>query len=285
MTGGPLSHGQPTRSHHLKCAMRIKTLLLVALLSAAFGVQAQSTPAKKELAARIVKLQMPGIEGLARNLAEQPAAALLERAGQILQARVPPDRQEAVGKEIQADVKKYVDEAVPIVRDRAAKLAPTTVGAVLEEKFTEDELRQVISVMENPAWLKFQQLGPDMQKPLMEKLIADSRAQIEPKIKALEQSIAKTPGHPGRRRCGRELGRTGRGQRGQPGWTVQGQQTAGDEVSRQLPGRFVHGPSDQEGMLHSGMPFFILGGWSLPKMPTGLSDSSIEPHVPPLAEA
>ena len=98
MTRGPLSHGQPMRSHHLKCAMRIKTLLLVALLSAAFGAQAQSTPAKKELAARIVKLQMPGIEGLARNLAEQPAAALLERAGQILQARAPPDRQEAVGK-------------------------------------------------------------------------------------------------------------------------------------------------------------------------------------------
>ena len=194
MTGGPLSHGQPTRSHHLKCAMRIKTLLLVALLSAAFGVQAQSTPAKKELAARIVKLQMPGIEGLARPLAEQPAVALLERAGQILPAKIPPDRQEAVGKEIQADVKKFVDEAVPIVRDRAVKLAPTTIGAVLEEKFTEDELRQVISVMENPAWLKFQQLGPDMQKPLMEKLIADSRSQIEPKIKALEQSIAKRLG-------------------------------------------------------------------------------------------
>ena len=52
----------------------------------------------------------------------------------------------------------------------------------------------VISVMENPAWLKFQQLGPDMQKPLMEKLIADSRPQIEPKIKALEQSIAKRLG-------------------------------------------------------------------------------------------
>ena len=65
---------------------------------------------------------------------------------------------------------------------------------MLEEKFTEDELRQVISVMENPAWIKFQQMGPDMQKPLMEKLIADSRAQIEPKIKALEQSIAKRLG-------------------------------------------------------------------------------------------
>ncbi len=174
--------------------MRIKTLLIVALLSVAFGAQAQSTPAKKELAARIVKLQMPGIEGLARSLAEQPAVALLERAGQILPARVPPDRQEAVGKEIQADVKRFVDEAVPIVRDRAVKLAPTTIGAVLEEKFTEDELRQVVSIMENPAWIKFQQLGPDMQKPLMEKLIADSRPQIEPKIKALEQSIARRLG-------------------------------------------------------------------------------------------
>ncbi len=174
--------------------MRIKTLLIVALLFVAFGAQAQSTPAKKELAARIVKLQMPGIEGLARSLAEQPAVALLERAGQILPARVPPDRQEAVGKEIQADVKRFVDEAVPIVRDRAVKLAPTTIGAVLEEKFTEDELRQVVSIMENPAWIKFQQIGPDMQKPLMEKLIADSRPQIEPKIKALEQSIARRLG-------------------------------------------------------------------------------------------
>ena len=174
--------------------MRIKTILTVALLCTAFGAQAQSTPAKKELAARIVKLQMPGIEGLARSLAEQPAIALLERAGQILPARVPPDRQEAVGKEIQADVKRFVDEAVPIVRDRAVKLAPTTIGAVLEEKFTEDELRQIVSVMENPAWLKFQQLGPDMQKPLMEKLIADSRPQIEPKIKVLEQSIARRLG-------------------------------------------------------------------------------------------
>jgi len=174
--------------------MRIKTILLIALLSAACGAQAQSTPAKKELAARIVKLQMPGIEGLARSLAEQPAVALLERAGQILPAKIPPERQEAVGKEIQADVKKFVDEAVPIVRDRAMKLAPSTVGAVLEEKFTEDELRQVISVMENPAWIKFQQLGPEMQKPLMEKLIAESRGQIEPKIKALEQSIARRLG-------------------------------------------------------------------------------------------
>ena len=109
--------------------MHTKTLISVVLLCAAFGAQAQSTPAKKELTAKIIKLQQPGIESMGRQLAEQPAAAMMERAGQVLQTRVAPDRQEAVAKEIQADVKKYVDEAVPIVRDRAVKLAPSTVGA------------------------------------------------------------------------------------------------------------------------------------------------------------
>jgi hypothetical protein len=174
--------------------MHHKTLITLVLLCAAFGAQAQSTPAKKELAARIVKLQQPGIEGLGRQLAEQPAAAMMERAGQVLPTRVAPDRQEAVGKEIQADVKKYVDEAVPIVRDRAVKLAPSTVGPTLEEKFTEEELRQIIAVMESPAWAKFQQMGPELQKPLMEKLLAETRPIIEPKVKALEQSIARRLG-------------------------------------------------------------------------------------------
>ena len=174
--------------------MQYKTLLSLVLLSAALGAQAQSTPAKKELAARIVKLQQPGIESLGRQLAEQPAAAMMDRAGQVLSTRVAPERQEAVGKEIQADVKKYVDEAVPIVRDRAVRLAPSTVGPTLEEKFTEEELRQIVAVMESPAWAKFQQMGPELQKPLMEKLLAETRPVIEPKVKALEQSIARRLG-------------------------------------------------------------------------------------------
>lgn len=171
-----------------------KSALTLALLLAIFGAQAQSTPAKKELAGRIVKLQQPAIESMARALAEQPAAEMMDRAGAALPARVAPEKREAVAKEIQADVKKYLDEAVPLVRERALKLAPTSVGTLLEEKFTEDELRQVISIMESPAWIKFQQLGTDMQKVLQEKLVADTRASIEPKLKALEQSVARRLG-------------------------------------------------------------------------------------------
>jgi hypothetical protein len=82
------------------------------------------------------------------------------------------------------------------VRDRAVKLAPTTVGAVLEQKFSEDELKQVLAMLESPVYVKFQGLGADMQKALTEKLIADTRPAIEPKVRTLEQSIARRLGVP-----------------------------------------------------------------------------------------
>ena len=170
--------------------------LLVAIFFAlpVMAVQAQSTPAKKALVARILKVQQLGIEGMSRSMAERPAIALMDRAGPALTERVAADKREAVGKEIQADVKKYLDEAVPLVRDRAIKLAPTSIGTFLEEKFNEDELKQVAAFLESPAYNKYQQLSGDMQKVLLEKLLADTRGTIEPKVVALDQVVAKRLG-------------------------------------------------------------------------------------------
>ena len=153
-----------------------------------------SSPAKKELVAKLLKLQQPGIEAMARQLAEQPAAQLLGQAGAALPNRVAPDKQQAVAKEIQADAKKYADEAVPLVRASALKLAPSTVGAVLENEFTEDELKQIVALLESPAYIKYREMSDEMQKALLEKLIPDTKASIEPKVMALEKTIAKRLG-------------------------------------------------------------------------------------------
>ena len=85
------------------------------------------------------------------------------------------------------------------MQDRAVKLAPTTIGALLEEKFTEDELKQVVSIMESPVYAKFQRMGDDMQKVLVDKVVADTRGTIEPKVRALEQTVAKRLGVTGHR--------------------------------------------------------------------------------------
>jgi hypothetical protein len=164
--------------------------MMVTLLVVACGVQAQTT-AKKELVAKVLLLQQPAVEQAAQALAERPALQMLQQAGLALQQQVPADKREAVAKDIQAEAKKYADEAVPLVRERAIKLAPSTVGALLEEKFSEDELKQLIAIIESPVNRKFLQLGGEMQKALIDKLVAETQGAVEPKVRALEQAIGK----------------------------------------------------------------------------------------------
>jgi hypothetical protein len=174
---------------HLLLATACTSLVLAAATAAAQSPGAS----KKELVARVLQLQQPGIEAMGRSMAEQPALQLMQQANQALQ-RLPADRRDALARDIDADLRKYADEAVPIVRDRAVKVAPTTIGALLEERFTEDELRQVIALLESPVNRKFQGMAGDMQKVLTDKVVAETRAEIEPKVRALNATVAKRLG-------------------------------------------------------------------------------------------
>ena len=175
----------------------LKHTLLAALAAASFLSHAQtpapSSPAKKELVARVLKNQQPGIEAMAKALAEQPAALLLDVAANAVE-RAPADKREALTRVIHAVFKKYGDEVVPLVRDRAVKLAPSTIGVFLEEKFTEEELKQIVAMMESPVFAKFQQQSGVMQKVLADKLIQETRGTVEAKIQALDDTVAKRLG-------------------------------------------------------------------------------------------
>ena len=170
-----------------------KSMLILAFAAVSIGAQAQ-TASKKALIDRILKAQQPGIEAMATQLAEEPALELRMRAAEALPQRVAQDKQQAVAKDIEADLKKYADEVGPIVRAQAIKLAPSTVGTMLDQKFTEEELRALAGIIESPTYKKFQQVGAELQGVLSEKLVAETRASVTPKVKALEESIAKRLG-------------------------------------------------------------------------------------------
>jgi hypothetical protein len=174
----------------MKNSFRSTAAALLLLSLTAAPALAQS---KKELVNKIVQLQQPGVEAMARGLAEQPAVQLSMQARQLIQ-NVPAEKRDAVVKAIDADLKKYVDESVPLLRDRAVKLAPSVIGAELETNFNEDELKQLITWFESPVIKRFQQLAPGMQRNLSEKLVNETRAQIEPKLSALEAAMAKQLG-------------------------------------------------------------------------------------------
>lgn len=162
-------------------------LLALALLAVFPAAQAQS---KKELAAKVVQLQLPAVDALATSIARDTAARLMDAAGQAL-AIVPADKREALGKQVQADIKAFYDDAQAKLHDSGVKNAASTLGPLLEEKFTEDELKQIATWLESTASKKFQQLGAEMQSSISRKLIDDTKPAIEPKLKALEQTLQK----------------------------------------------------------------------------------------------
>jgi len=166
----------------------LKAIALAVALASAAQAHAET---KKELVQKLLVLQQPGIEAAGKQLAEQPAAALMQRAGIAMQAGLPADKREAVARDIQSDVKKYADEAVPLLRKRAVELAPGTLGPLYEQHFNDDELKQLVTFLESPVYRKYQQLGAEMQRTLAEKLVADTRPTVEPKLRALEQQIAQ----------------------------------------------------------------------------------------------
>jgi uncharacterized protein len=167
-------------------------MALIALALATSGAHAQS---KKDLVAKVVQLHIQGIENVGRVIAGQTSQQMMEAAGQAL-PRVAADKREAVGKDIQGDVKKFYDEIEPLLIKRAVELAPASVGAAYEEKFSDDELKVLIAWLESPVSRKYAQMDRDQGNALAEKVVADTRPTIEPKIKALEAAVAKRLGVP-----------------------------------------------------------------------------------------
>lgn len=167
----------------------MKRWIALALLGCAAFAHAQTTTTKKELVARLMQLQQAGIESIGRSIVERPALQLMQAAGNALRTQVPAEKREALGKSIEADVKKFVDDATPLMRERASALAQTTIAPALEEKFSEDELKQLIAWFESPVNKKYQQLGPELENQLTQKLLGEAGPLLDTKLQALHQKI------------------------------------------------------------------------------------------------
>lgn len=164
--------------------------LALGLTLAVMPAQAQT---KKELVAKIVDLQKAEIQAVAGNLANQMIAPLVQDV-QVLLGQQPADKRDALAREIQADIQKFGGEAVPILRERALKIAPTAIGGPLEEAFSEDELKQLVTMLESPAYVRWRQMSGEFGQALAQKTVADARPALEPKVRALQQSVGKRLG-------------------------------------------------------------------------------------------
>ena len=179
----------------MKARAVVASLGAALALAAAGSVGAQGTT-KKELVQRVLQSQQGELEGVSRSIVERPAAQMMQEAGPAIQRQVAADKREATGKAVEAEVKRYVEEAYPLVRERAVRLAPSTIGTVLEERMTEDELKQLVAWLESPANRKYQSLGLDMRNAFLQKLLGEVGPLLDPKVQELGGRVRALLGLP-----------------------------------------------------------------------------------------
>ncbi|MBA5636917.1 DUF2059 domain-containing protein [Duganella sp. LX20W] len=145
------------------------------------------SPAKQELINKILALW--NIDSIGQSMLQAPVADAVQQARAMLQGRASVEKRDAAMTDIVAEARKFMEEATPITRASADKLIPTTVAPILAERFNEEELRQLVTILESPVKKKFESLVPEMQRKLGEGVAADSRPVIDAKMKGLTEKI------------------------------------------------------------------------------------------------
>jgi hypothetical protein len=168
--------------------------LALSLALAAGTALAEPSPAKKALIDKIVALQQQGLaDGLSTNIIQGPLSQLMQ-AGRAALQQVPQDKREATAKAMDAELKKFVDENLPYLKDKISKAVPATSSALLDERFSEDELKQVLAWAESPVSQKFGLASVELQKAVAQKVMSEAGPTLDGRFKALNANIAKQLG-------------------------------------------------------------------------------------------
>jgi uncharacterized protein (DUF1778 family) len=173
---------------------RSTTPLIAATLIAASLLAPAQAQTKKQLIDKILTIQKPQYEQFGNVLAQAPVQQLVQQASQVLRARVPEDKREAVGKAMDAELQAYLKDVTPALRASSLKHANEVVAAKLNESFNEAELKQLVQYLESPVIKRYNQLGPELQNTLGQKVGAENRALVEAKAKALDAKLIELLG-------------------------------------------------------------------------------------------
>ncbi|NEX64052.1 DUF2059 domain-containing protein [Noviherbaspirillum galbum] len=165
----------------------LRPVIAAIALTVAGAALADAPQSKQDLVNRVMELWR--MDAVGQAMLQEPVAEAVQQARAVLQGRAPADRRDAAMRDIAEDAKRFLQETTPIVTKSTEKLGPATLSPLLAERFSEDELRQIIAILESPVKTKFEALVPEMRKSLGEKVAADTREAIDPKLKDLTQRI------------------------------------------------------------------------------------------------
>ena len=176
-----------------------KLITPLAFASLAFGtsLHAQTTDAKTELAAKVVKLQQgPELDRLISQLTGSTTQELIASWGPRLQSNVTKANQQKASEALNAELKKYSDDTNQLIAKQVSKVSADVLVPAYAERFTLEELQQIAAFFESPAIRKYQASSPELGNTFVQKLIDASRADVLARAKQFDAAALKIVGEP-----------------------------------------------------------------------------------------
>ncbi len=164
--------------------------LVIAAAVTSFMGDAHAQPVsdeKQKLIQRILTLWHP--EDVPVMMVQRRATDAMLQSRVALQGKVPNEKRDAALRDIATDVQKYVDEVTPIAKDSAKRQVSPVIVPMLAQNFTEEELKQIVTLLESPIKKKFEQFIPQAEKAIGTKVAEETHVAVDAKGQAMTQSV------------------------------------------------------------------------------------------------
>jgi uncharacterized protein len=159
-------------------------------------IHAQTTDAKRQLAARAIAAQDgPEMNNLLVQIAgsatQQVMANWNERVEQL-----PAAKQQTAITALDAELKKFNDDALKLITAQANKVRADALLNAYAERFSEDELKQLVALMEAPAYKKYQAIAPELGNVYIKAIVDGTRNNVIERGKSFDAAAIKIVGSP-----------------------------------------------------------------------------------------
>ena len=171
--------------------------LAFAGLAASTALHAQTSDAKTDMAAKVVKLEQgPELDRLIAQLAGSTTQELIATWGPRMETNVAKANQQKVSEALNAELKKYSDDTNQLITKQVPKISTEVLVPAYAERFTLEELQQIAAFFESPAVQKYQANSPELGNAFVQKLIDASRTDVLARAKQFDAAAFKIVGGP-----------------------------------------------------------------------------------------
>ena len=178
----------------------MKKLIVGVMLSSVVllsPVMAQTVDPKLEWATKFVALQQgPELDRLVNQLADSAAQDVLQAWAPKLQSNVSKEKMEQARDSLNVELKKYFDDVYKSISTKTGKVSADALVPVYMQRFSLEELKQLVGFFESPAVKKYQAAAPELGNTFVQQLVEATRTDVAGRGKQFDEAALKIIGNP-----------------------------------------------------------------------------------------